>query len=99
MALMSIRPLLFSMILARLVATAQDPSAVLEGLVTDRLQGALAGATVTVTNERTGLDRKQLTTLEGTYAFPVLPVGDPGTRLSPGRSTSRLLGAAGITLT
>jgi outer membrane receptor protein involved in Fe transport len=58
------------------VAAAQDPSAVLEGLVTDRLQGALAGATVTVTNERTGLVRKQLTTLEGTYAFPVLPVGD-----------------------
>ena len=73
---MSIRPLLFSMMLASLVAAAQDPSAVLEGLVTDRLQGALAGATVTVTNERTGLVRKQLTTLEGTYAFPVLPVGD-----------------------
>jgi outer membrane receptor protein involved in Fe transport len=64
------------MMLASLVAAAQDPSAVLEGLVTDRLQGALAGATVTVTNERTGLVRKQLTTLEGTYAFPVLPVGD-----------------------
>ena len=40
---MSIRQLLVSMILARLVAAAQDPSAVLEGLVTDRLQGALAG--------------------------------------------------------
>ncbi len=73
---MSIRPLLFSVILASVVATAQDPSAALEGLVTDAAQAAVPGATVTVTNQRTGLLRKQTTTLEGTFSFPVLPVGE-----------------------
>jgi hypothetical protein len=55
---------------------AQDPSAALEGQITDKTQGALSGATVTVTHERTGLAHKLLTTTDGAYAFPVLPVGD-----------------------
>ncbi len=73
---MGIQKSLLWMLLCAAMMRAQDPSAVLEGLVTDKLQAAIPNATVTLANARTGLVRKQLTTAEGTYAFPVLPVGE-----------------------
>ncbi len=73
---MRISSLLLLMISTSLAVTAQDPSAVLEGLVTDAAHAAVPGAMVTVTNERTGLVRQQTTTMEGSFAFPVLPIGE-----------------------
>ena len=58
------------------VTFAQDPSASLEGQVADQTGGSIAGATVTITHEKTGLVRKQSSTDEGSFVFPVLPVGE-----------------------
>lgn len=55
------------------VVNAQDPSAALEGLVTDQLHGALPDATVVATNGRVCLVRRQEATNEDALAFLVLP--------------------------
>ena len=55
---------------------AQDPSASLEGQVADESGAAVPGATVTITHEKTSLARKQSSTDQGSFVFPVLPVGE-----------------------
>ena len=57
-------------------ALGQDPSAVLEGQLTDRTGGAVPEARVTVTQDLTGLTRTQAATELGHFVFPLLPVGD-----------------------
>jgi hypothetical protein len=46
------------------------------GRVSDAKQASIAGATVTVTNEATGVSQSQTTTEAGVFAFDSLPVGD-----------------------
>ncbi len=52
----------------------ETTSAIL-GQVSDATSGAIAGATVTVTNRETGLNRAVVTDEEGRFNFPQLPPG------------------------
>lgn len=65
---------LLAMLLAA-PAFAQRTAASIRGTVTDSTGGVLPGATVTVTNEDTGLARTTVTNGEGVYAVSQLPVG------------------------
>lgn len=48
---------------------------ILKGLVVDSTSQAVAGATVTIKNTKTGFTRSVLADAEGKYRFPALPVG------------------------
>jgi hypothetical protein len=50
-------------------------TATLKGSVLDRQGAVVPGATVTITNPATGLTKNQPSSPEGTYLFPLLPVG------------------------
>src|SRR6266850_2198173 len=54
---------------------AQTSTSSITGRVVDSKEAILPGATVTVTNEATGLSQTQTTTESGVYAFASLPVG------------------------
>ena len=54
---------------------AQTSTSSITGRVVDSKDAILPGATVTVTNEATGLSQTQTTTESGVYAFAALPVG------------------------
>jgi len=54
---------------------AQTSTSSITGRVVDSKDAVLPGATVTVTNEATGLSQTQTTTDSGVYAFASLPVG------------------------
>ena len=54
---------------------AQRFTAAIRGTVTDQTAGAVPGASVTVTNENTGLTRTAPTNAEGNFSFADLPVG------------------------
>lgn len=54
---------------------AQTSTSSITGRVVDSKDAILPGATVTVTNEATGLSQTQTTTESGVYAFASLPVG------------------------
>src|SRR5919197_2361544 len=56
-------------------ASAQFDSGQISGFVHDAQQGALPGATVTVTNESTGTKRSTVTNASGFYVLPDMPVG------------------------
>ncbi len=65
---------LASLVLASATASAQQSaSSGLVGLVTDASQGAVPGATVTVTNVGTNAQRTTVTDGEGRFAIPALP--------------------------
>src|SRR5262249_10893985 len=53
----------------------QFDSGQLSGFVRDAQQGALPGATVTITNEATGNKRTTVTNSTGFYVLPDVPVG------------------------
>jgi Carboxypeptidase regulatory-like domain len=55
---------------------AQYTTASLGGTVTDPANGAVPGAKVTVRNPETGLTKATVTGTNGTYLFPVLPIGN-----------------------
>ena len=57
-------------------ATAQTSTSRITGRVVDTKQASIAGASVTITNEATGVSQTQTTTEAGVYAFEALPVGD-----------------------
>jgi hypothetical protein len=61
----------FSMAWAQTAATGQ-----IVGTVTDPSRAAIASATVTVTNEATGLARTAKTNSDGDFAVPLLPPGN-----------------------
>ena len=74
-------------------AGAQDYRARVQGTVVDTSQGALPGATVTLTNTATGVAATRVTDTDGRYLFDFV---DPGTytmqrraRRLPGRRSSR----------
>src|SRR5438552_19039362 len=56
-------------------AYAQRITASIRGTVTDPTSAVVAGATVTVRNEATGLTRTTKTNSAGNYSFDELPVG------------------------
>ena len=56
-------------------AFAQFDSGQVSGFIRDAQQGALPGATVTVTNEATSNKRSTVTNSTGFYVFPDIPVG------------------------
>ena len=71
--------LLFTIVIVVLVATAvvgQTSTSRIIGHVADSKQASVAGATVTVTNEATGVSQTQTTTEAGLFAFDSLPVGN-----------------------
>ncbi len=53
----------------------QTATSQLSGSVYDNSHAVITGASVTATNESTGVTQKQLTTDAGLYSFPSLPVG------------------------
>lgn len=59
-----------------LVAHAQDPTGVLEGLVLDPSNGHVARAAVSVTNAQTGASNSQPSEPDGSFHFSSLSVGD-----------------------
>src|ERR1041384_5932428 len=59
-----------------LTASAQTSTSRITGRVVDAKQASVPGATVTITNEATGVSHTQTTTDAGVYAFEALPVGD-----------------------
>ena len=54
---------------------AQSSGAALSGLITDATGAAVPGVTVTATNRQTGFQRVTVTSRDGSYLFPLLPVG------------------------
>jgi hypothetical protein len=56
-------------------AFAQFDSGQISGVIRDAQQGALPGATVTLTNEATSNKRSTVTNSTGFYVFPYVPVG------------------------
>src|SRR5438445_9903238 len=63
------------LLLAAAPAYAQRITASIRGTVTDQSNAVVAGATVTVRNEATGLTRTTRTNSSGNYSFDELPVG------------------------
>src|SRR5215510_14611751 len=57
------------------LASAQTSTSRITGRVIDTKQASVPGATVTITNEATGVTHTQTTTDAGVYAFEALPVG------------------------
>src|SRR5690242_10839852 len=57
------------------VSLAQMSTSQITGTVRDPSGAVVPGASVTATNEATGVNYKQNTTDAGLYAFPALPVG------------------------
>src|ERR1700720_733187 len=72
------RPLLLISLLLLLLPAAllaQTGGAALTGRVSDESGAALPGVTVTATNNATGFNRSVVTSSDGSYYFPSLPVG------------------------
>jgi len=63
-------------IFTAIAALAQTSTSRIVGRVADSKQDSIAGATVTVTNEATGVTQTQTTTDAGVFAFDSLPVGN-----------------------
>jgi len=67
--------LLAVLVVSSVPAHAQSDSGQISGFVRDAQQGALPGATVTVTSERTSNKQSTVTNGTGFYVFPDIPVG------------------------
>ncbi|HVX67460.1 MAG TPA: carboxypeptidase regulatory-like domain-containing protein [Bryobacteraceae bacterium] len=66
---------------------AQDPTATLEGRVTDPSGAVISGATVKVTRADTGAVQTQQTTGAGTFSFSLLPAGSYEVRVESANFT------------
>ncbi len=69
----AISPLVLSLLV--LSSAAQTSTTQVSGTVADSSGAVVPGATVTATNDATGVSNQQSTTQAGLYAFPSLPVG------------------------
>jgi len=67
--------LLAAIVLSAVPAFAQRSTATIRGTVADTTQAVLPGATVTATNEETGLVRTVITNNAGVYSASDLPIG------------------------
>ena len=63
-------------VISATIATAQTGTSNITGSVTDSTGAVVPGASVTATNEATGVKSTQTTTDSGVYAFSSLPVGN-----------------------
>ena len=63
------------LLLTALPAMAQTNKATISGTITDPSGAVISGATVTVTNVNTGIERKVTTGDDGTYLVPLLDIG------------------------
>src|SRR5215216_4286443 len=59
-----------------ITTAAQTSTSRITGRVVDAKQASIPGATITITNEATGVSQTQTTTEAGVYTFEALPVGD-----------------------
>src|SRR5262245_33431372 len=71
----SVALLVLVAVLSPVPSSAQFDSGQISGFVRDSQEGALPGATVTVTNARTGTKRSVVTNSTGFYVIPDIPVG------------------------
>jgi Carboxypeptidase regulatory-like domain/TonB-dependent Receptor Plug Domain len=67
--------LLLLVFLLAVSCAAQTSTSQISGTVRDASGAVIPGASVTLTNEATGVVQKQSTTEAGVYAFPAIPVG------------------------
>ena len=67
--------LLTGWLAAGLAAHAQQPTGTILGTVKDATGGVIPGTSITVTNTQTGFVRSALTSQDGSYRLPALPVG------------------------
>ena len=67
--------LLFLMAFAAPPCLSQQDRGTILGLVQDKSQSVIAGATVVVTNQATGREFKLITDSEGLFVAPEIPVG------------------------
>jgi hypothetical protein len=65
-----------ALIAAATLVIAQTGTSRITGRVVDSKQASIAGASITLTNEATGVSQTQTTTDAGVFAFDSLPVGD-----------------------
>jgi len=72
---MKVRIVLVFVLLAAVSLSAQTFRGTILGSVTDPQGAVVAGATVTVKNLGTGLERTTTTSADGSYALPELPIG------------------------
>ncbi|MBV9406539.1 MAG: carboxypeptidase regulatory-like domain-containing protein, partial [Acidobacteriaceae bacterium] len=63
------------LLLCASLALCQDPTGILEGVVTDSSGARVPNAAITATNVATGLKSSQTTTSTGEFRFSYLPVG------------------------
>jgi hypothetical protein len=63
------------LLLAALLTWGQTSTSQISGTVRDNSGAVVPGASVTITNEQTGVNYRQQTTAAGFYSFPALPVG------------------------
>jgi len=68
--------IVITLLVAPITAVAQTSTSRITGRVVDSKQASIAGASVTITNDATGLAQTQTTNDSGLYAFEALPVGD-----------------------
>ena len=66
---------LLVVLLSSVISFAQGPTGTIDGVVADPNGGVLPGATVTLTNVATGVNRMVKTDQSGLYTFPALPPG------------------------
>lgn len=69
-------PALFIVVATAAPSLAQTSTSRITGRVLDAKQASIAGASVTITSEATGVSHTQTTTEAGVYAFEALPVGN-----------------------
>jgi hypothetical protein len=68
------KPLLFFALIG--LTSAQAPTGTIAGVARDAFGAAVAGAHVKLNSQAVGLGRTAVTSEQGDYAFPVLPVGE-----------------------
>src|SRR5205085_272839 len=67
--------LVLAPLLLSVCSFAQDPVGSLEGAIRDISGGAIAGASVAITNLETGYKQTQVSSHEGLYKFSLAPIG------------------------
>ena len=65
----------FVMLCASLVALGQGTTSRISGVATDSSGAVVSGATITATNEDTGISYSTKTSASGTYSFDSLQIG------------------------
>jgi Carboxypeptidase regulatory-like domain/TonB dependent receptor len=94
------------LLLCALLASAIVPSSgfaqllqgTIDGIVTDPTKAAVAGATVTVTNQATALSRETQTNSQGEYTLPTLPPGTYTLNVKAGGFAPYSQTAVGVTV-